>query len=754
MSELRVRVVASRDASFDQLFRSLASVSKDTNRMLEGDSRRTHAMQMSLLKSKLAADKANFSALLTESAKVNDHVRRMSIASAQASTRARADAARAAGQIELREATETARKKSQIEISIAKETARKAHDLAVQSARDVARASQSAGGGGGRGRDMGYRMGYWASRNLSPVTPMLSYAGRMAGDIVRGTGIDMSVGTMMQNHVAGQKLATDIANAGYMPGTAGPNGRRVSAADINASVAGAADATALSRGSAREGLQAFVGKTGDLATGRELLPELGKLARATGTDFGDMIDAAGDVANAFGDVPDKGKRVVSVMQAMAGQGKLGAVEIRNLATQMAKLGAASGQFAGTPEQSMTMMGALAQETRQRGGAASATQAATSVMSFMNQFSKGARIAQWKAQGINPFDKSGKIASPDELIMAALKRTGGDSVKMGKLVSDAGARRVTRGFETIYRSTEGTQEQKLAAVAAEFDRLKKAAMGAGEIHESFAASMQTAEAKAQQFQNRLQDMVGTMAERVLPALEKLGPAIESVFGAFTSVTAWLAQNPFAIIPLALGAAIAKSGIEQAIRVGVENATKGLLGQLGGGIGGGVGVVGNAMAGLVIASAAFTTVKVGEMYIDNLFQKKDKLVSDIVAGAGATSSARSELEKATESGNVSKEAIEKAKKRAEENERLIAAGRNAHDNPDIVTTAARGAARAAGQGALVDKEITAETLRINALLEENIRLRQAITNGIDVRISNLPGGGWQGPPTPSGDPPPVP
>ena len=55
-------------------------------------------------------------------------------------------------------------------------------------------------------------------------------------------------------------------------------------------------------GACAEGLQSFVGKTGDLATGQAALLASAKLARATGTSLEDMVGSAGEAAKALGDV--------------------------------------------------------------------------------------------------------------------------------------------------------------------------------------------------------------------------------------------------------------------------------------------------------------------------------------------------------------------------------------------------------------------------------------------------------------------
>jgi len=131
---------------------------------------------------------------------------------------------------------------------------------------------------------------------------------------------------------------------------------------------------------ALEGLSKFVGKTGDLKLGRELMKDLAVYAKATGTELDDMTDAAADVATALPEAADKNKQVLAVMRAIAGQGKLGAVEVKDLASQMAKLAANAGQFEGSAADNIITLGAMAQESRQRGGSASASQATQSVAS--------------------------------------------------------------------------------------------------------------------------------------------------------------------------------------------------------------------------------------------------------------------------------------------------------------------------------------------------------------------------------------
>lgn len=604
-----------------------------------------------------------------------DQRRKLEFASVDAVLQKRVDAAKKAHKIEVEEAKASAEARTNIETAQAKEGTRLVRDITMLRQRAMYGGGGFGGNGAGGGRrgerDFAYRMGYWASRNFSPVTPMLSYAGRVGGDILRGAGVSFDISQMVGNRVESSKLAADISNAGYLKGDV-RNGQRVSNQDLLRDAMNAGNKSAYSQQEALQGLQSFTALSGDLQTGRDILEKMAFYARATGSGLKDMMESAGNVDNILGNIPNKGEVISKIMAGIAGQGKLGAVEVRDMSTQMAKLAAAAPQYAGNVADNVLMMGALAQEARQRGGAASATQAATSVMSFTNTFSKSKRIDAFEGMvfhGKNPGDasmkawreslfKDGKFRGPEEIIMSILEGTHGDTKKIGKIVSDSGARRITRGFETIYKEASGgkgttdaaAHHAGMMAVAAEFDRLRKAAIDDEEAQESHRRAMEEESAKIQLFQNKLQEVTATMADRVLPAFEKLAPHVLDVAQGFASVVAWLADNPFAIIPAMLGAAITKSLTEQAIRIGVENVFRDLMGKAGPGFGGGAGVAGNLSAAFTIASMAVATVMIGEAYIDSWFLSKQKEQKENALAGLETGNEASEIVSQVKEGNA--------------------------------------------------------------------------------------------------------
>jgi hypothetical protein len=174
---------------------------------------------------------------------------------------------------------------------------------------------------------------------------------------------------------------------------------------------------------------------------------------------------------------------------------------------------------GDAGENIKLFGAIAQEARAKGGAASATQAATSVGSLMDTFSKGARLDAFHGLGVKTAGAGGKLRNIEDIIVDALAKSqrGGNADLTNKLFggmfASAQSRRAVRGFESTFRSTyasaQGTEQEKLAiatkATREEFERLKQVAMAENELRESFNAAMETGKSKAEIFNNQLQEI---------------------------------------------------------------------------------------------------------------------------------------------------------------------------------------------------------------------------------------------------------
>lgn len=467
------------------------------------------------------------------------------------------------------------------------------------------------------------RTGYWSMRYMDRT---MRAAGGFALNMAKSAGVDLDLGKMVGKSVEMGKSAQDLANASYQPGEKGANGQRVAASALIADAQKAGNTAALDPAKALEGMRNFVGTTGDLKTAREVIGDLGILSRATGTDFDDMVTAAGEVAAKLGDIPNKGNAVLAVMRGLAGQGKLGAVEIRNVAKEMANVGASAGAFTGKAEDNMIIIGAMMQEARQKGGAKTASVAANAVSSFTGYVQSTKGMKNLAAGGVQPWaDKEHtKLLNPETIILGALMKSNGDMGKLAAMFRDKMSMRAVTGFARTYNEQGGTQEDKLNAVRKEFDRLKGAAMGKGEVSESFDLSMKTSEAQVQLFNNKLAEVGATIAAKLLPQLIALGPTIISGVEAFGKFVAWAVDNPGKAVAAALVASIARAQIDTVVRAGIENLLKG--GGGGGGVagkvGGAAGIISLVGTAVTVAAAAVTIEQVGELVIDKLMKDSEK------------------------------------------------------------------------------------------------------------------------------------
>jgi hypothetical protein len=274
----------------------------------------------------------------------------------------------------------------------------------------------------------------------------------MAGQVLQlGGGFGIADSVQKNARAAGK--AADIANSGQIFGDESHPERaiRKDPKEITGAARAIGTEFGIDQDTALSGLEKFVGKTGDLKTGLELMKGLAQTSRATGSSFEDMADAAGDVFNT--DTAQSAASVADTMRNVAAQGKLGAVEMKNLAVQMAKIGAASGSFGGNAKENVMKMGALAQAARGSGGAANAANAATAVLGFAATFDKSAREKAFQSFGVKTRDQGGKVRSPDQVIKEAMHAAGDAkhggmgnfSVNMGKMFMDKTAREVTKPF---------------------------------------------------------------------------------------------------------------------------------------------------------------------------------------------------------------------------------------------------------------------------------------------------------------------
>jgi hypothetical protein len=451
---------------------------------------------------------------LKASAKAADQAERQKTASAKREAAER-----------IREAKREAQERSR---AMAKAT----HEIERQKQREARTLGGS--GGGGRQRSRGVNIGAITSSLAGYGGSAVSAAAGLAREFMGGMGVDTDLSSHIAQAQQQQILSTQISNAGYVPGT-----QLVDPKDILRGARQVGNETGTDATEALQALQAFVSKTGDLDTGRRTLKDMAILSKATGSNLSDMSDAAAEVTNNLEGVPDKAGVTSKIMQQIAGEGKLGAVEIKDLASQMAKLASASSRFQGGAVANIATLGVLAQESKLRGGSASATQAATAVTAFASTLGKGATLKNWRAMGITPYADKGNttLSDPMSIIKAALRATNGNQEKLNKLFPSEQAKRGVYGFANVFNEAGGGAKG-LAAVDEEFKRLSEAMLANEEVQRAYAARMKDSDSSVTTFNNHMTEVAGQLASAVLPAFEGLAPRVVAATTSFADMVSEL------------------------------------------------------------------------------------------------------------------------------------------------------------------------------------------------------------------------
>lgn len=495
-----------------------------------------------------------------------------------------------------------------------------------------------------RGRErFGRAVGHSAVSMMGRVTSSVGSLANRALAVGGGFSIDGA----LTDRIRDQSHAQDIANSGYMPGKAGPNGQRRNPNDIIGMTKGIGVKYGMSSKETMDGLEEFVGKTGDLDTGMRSMEAMAQLTRATGADMKDVASAAGDVAMALDQAGIKTtpEMLAKSMSMVAGQGKEGAVEIKNMAVQMAALGAVVNRIDGDKAHNLGIAGAIAQQSRAKGGSKSAAEAVNSVSRLTDDVIK--HQDKFKAIGVNT-TSNGKVRDLQEIIQETLMKTGGDVSKINGLKVGVMGQRALGGFASTFRDAGGG-EKGLEAVKARFKELMDAEMDKKQLQESSAAKMATTEMKIAVIREKLAAIVGDKLlpafEKLLPKIEQLIPKFESFITNLTKIIDYIADNPFKTAVAGLGVIIAAAFAKEIAAAQIGALISKLLG---GGVPGGPGAAGGGMSagglagGVVVAGVASSLMATGDM----------------VANAGSSGSHAQDLMAQMRSGDPAMQAKAKA------------------------------------------------------------------------------------------------
>lgn len=421
------------------------------------------------------------------------------------------------------------------------------------------------------------RTSHRATRFLFPPPSGILGAGRRVGsDLLRGAGVDFSLQTGVQRSVDLSTSAINLANQERIA-----TGSTKGAGYYERLARSSADATFSDPGANLALASRFAARTGSYGNLESITPQLASMAKASGADFDQVGSAAGAVFQQVKDVT----QTLEVMRAVIGQSAEGAVDMPDYAKQLGRIAAGGFKFEGDRGTNIAKLSALTQIGMER-GATSAADAARGTKSFVSTLGKGARLAEFDAAGVRTYaddtvGKDGKVKpgvvrntlrDPFEIIKDSFRVTGGDIPKMGKMFMDVLGRQGVESLGAVYQGAGGG-ESGLQAIQGEFDRYMRATMTKGVEGQNMKDIANSPAAKAQIFQNNLDKITASLADRVLPALEELAPLTLQIAKVFSGAIEFAAKFPSAALAIGAFAAVLRAATESIFRAKIEKAIMG-------------------------------------------------------------------------------------------------------------------------------------------------------------------------------------
>jgi hypothetical protein len=431
-------------------------------------------------------------------------------------------------------------------------------------------------------------------------------AGRAA---LAGAGLaaTAAMGSAVLDRASFDSQVRKVVNAGFDPSKHGT--REGLAARIKGKTAGINKSSGMEESEVLRGLSSGIGISGDLDGMLGALADLEKVASGTGSDMGDIGETFGTLLKSFEGMPDAAERAKDMLYTLAGQGDLGAVELKDMATQGSKLAGSVVGIGGDKTHNLRTMSALMQLSRVS-GATSAEEAGTAITALKSDLTRSAGALD-KKHGIKVFDANGQMNDPRQVLADIISKIGNDPAAMNKIFQEQ-SRKSVAGLVDISQRAGGGEAGKSAI--AEFFRTKDAqSVSAGAMDERAAFVAGGAD---RQWGRATGDFNREVGDKLLPALTKLidpvsrlTPYMVQLADAAAKAAEWLAENPFKGLGIVVGAKIGEeivaAKVGDAIRSAIEGNAPGASGAgavPGAAVGKGGGWKSLASAGVIGAAVA--------------------------------------------------------------------------------------------------------------------------------------------------------
>lgn len=184
-------------------------------------------------------------------------------------------------------------------------------------------------------------------------------------------------------------------------------------------------------------VEQITAKTGELSVAEDNLENIAMVISATGAGGEDVGSLFSNIFEKF-NVKDS-TEMLEIIDALANQGKMGAFELRDLATQGERIISAYAAMGRTGKQAALEMGTMMQLGRK--GTGSTEQAATAFEAMVRELTNPKLIKDLKSVGVAVKDVNGNFRSLPDIVKDTIVRVNGDTSKLGLIFGDFAKRGV-------------------------------------------------------------------------------------------------------------------------------------------------------------------------------------------------------------------------------------------------------------------------------------------------------------------------
>jgi hypothetical protein len=410
---------------------------------------------------------------------------------------------------------------------------------------------------------------------IGGTSRVLGGAAAFAGGAL-AIGGGFAVADAVRGQMGAERVAAQLVNAVTTTGKP-PSGASV--ADILKTASGVAVTTGMSKEDIIKGSLAYSrsARGGDYGGAKGNMEFFAKMAKATGVSIEDLGSAAGVLQSQNADLGKNPKAMQQLLLNAYAQSKSGSVSLVDAAKQFGTLGSTRGLYQGDEAKSQQTLIGLGQIAASGGNVSDIGTYIKDLSLEAAAHRKGTKgKAGLESMGVK-FDSSGRMESPEQMIGAVFKGTGGDLGKIHEIFGNRGMPLFTE-LSKSFRDAGGG-DKGVAAVQKQIAGVTQSSMSPEDLQAQFAQVMSTS---AEKFDVAIERIKDTMEGRLAPLLDRFAdalaehaPDIEKIVNGLGDLATWLVSHPFEGMGALVLGSIAKDLAAAKIGEMVKSVIKALL-----------------------------------------------------------------------------------------------------------------------------------------------------------------------------------